>query len=76
MHSHAATARIREGESNELANRLADDPLFAGVDLVEVMQADNLAGRAAVQVEDFVAGAVQTALIDCPARVADEPLKV
>jgi adenylosuccinate lyase len=76
VHSHAATARIREGEANDLADRLAGDPLFASVDLGAAMQADDLAGRAAAQVEEFVAGAVRAALADCPARAADEPLKV
>ena len=76
VHSHAATARIREGESNDLADRLAGDPLFAGVDLVAAMQAEDLAGRAAAQVEEFVAGAVQAALAECPTRATDETLKV
>lgn len=76
VHSHAATARIREGETNDLAARLAGDPLFAGVDLAAAMQADDLAGRSSAQVEEFVAGAVRAALANCPTRPADEALKV
>jgi adenylosuccinate lyase len=75
-HSHAATARIREGHPNDLAARLAADPLFEGIDLAAAMRADDLAGRAAAQVDDFVNGAVQVALASCPARAAESALKV
>jgi adenylosuccinate lyase len=76
IHSHAATARMREGHDNDLAGRLAADPLFAGVDLAAAMDVRGLAGRAAAQVEEFVAGAVRTALADCPVRGPEEQLKV
>jgi adenylosuccinate lyase len=76
VHSHAATARIREGEANDLADRLAADPLFAGVDLIAAMNAEGLAGRSAEQVEEFVGGAVKAALDDCPARAPNATLIV
>ena len=76
VHSHAATARIREGHDNDLGGRLAADPLFADVDLAAAMEANDLAGRAAEQVEEFVAGAVRTALAECPARAPDADLRV
>jgi adenylosuccinate lyase len=76
VHSHAATARMREGRDNDLAARLAADPLFAGVDLEAAMDVRGLAGRAAAQVDEFVAGAVRTALADCPVRGPEEQLKV
>ena len=75
-HSHAATAVIREGGANDLAARLAGDPLFAGIDLAAAMKSEDLAGRAAAQVEEFVSGAVAAALADCPARAADAVLSV
>ncbi|NBX29666.1 adenylosuccinate lyase [bacterium] len=75
-HSHAATARIREGHDNDLVARLAADPLFKGIDLAAAIETRGLAGRAAEQVEDFVHGAVHAALADCPARAAESALKV
>ncbi len=75
-HSHAATARIREGHDNDLARRLAADPLFAGVDLAAAMETKGLAGRAAEQVEEFVHGAVAAALAEVPNRATESALKV
>ena len=40
------------------------------------MRADDLAGRSAEQVVEFVAGAVRTALEDCPTRGPEALLKV
>ncbi|MBM4021467.1 MAG: adenylosuccinate lyase [Planctomycetes bacterium] len=75
-HSHAATARIREGDANDLADRLAADPLFAAVDLTAALEPNDLAGRAADQVREFVAGAVKAALADVPARGPEARLTV
>lgn len=75
-HSHAATARIRDGHDNDLVARLAADPLFQAIDLEAAMETRGLAGRSAEQVEDFVHGAVKAALVDCPARAAESALKV
>jgi adenylosuccinate lyase len=75
-HSHAATARIRAGHDNDLVARLAADPLFAGVDLEAAMDTQGLAGRAAAQVEEFIAGAVGIALEECPVRGPESALKV
>jgi adenylosuccinate lyase len=75
-HSHAATARMREGHPNDLAARLAADPLFDRIDLAAAMDTQDLAGRAAAQVEEFIGGAVRTALADCPARAPEAVLKV
>jgi len=75
-HSHAATARIREGGDNDLMTRLAGDPLFRGVDLDAALETPGLAGRAAEQVEEFVHGAVRAALADCPGRAAESLLRV
>ena len=75
-HSHAATARMREGHANDLAARLAADPLFDAIDLAAAMDTKDLAGRAAAQVEEFIGGAVRAALADCPARAPEAVLKV
>jgi adenylosuccinate lyase len=75
-HSHAATARMREGHDNDLAARLAADPLFDGIDLEEAMEVQGLAGRAAAQVEEFVAGPVAAALQACPHRAREAALRV
>jgi adenylosuccinate lyase len=76
QHSHAATARIRDGHDNDLVGRLGADPLFAGIDLEAAMETRGLAGRAAEQVEDFVASAVRAALDECPYRGAESALRV
>jgi adenylosuccinate lyase len=75
-HSHAATAQIRAGHDNDLVARLAADPLFAGVDLEAAMDTQGLAGRASAQVQEFIAGAVRTALEECPVRGPESALKV
>jgi len=75
-HSHATTARMREGGDNDLVGRLAADPLFAGIDLVKAMDVPGLAGRAAAQVEEFVAGPVRAALAATTARAAESRLRV
>jgi adenylosuccinate lyase len=75
-HSHAATARIREGHANDLPERLAADPLFHGIDIQAAMNPDDLAGRASQQVEDFVGEAVQVALATCTARAQESALRV
>jgi adenylosuccinate lyase len=76
VHSHATTAAIREGKPNDLAQRLAADPLFTAVDLAAAMESQGLAGRASAQVEEFIAGPVREALRRNPARAAAAALHV
>jgi adenylosuccinate lyase len=75
-HSHAATLRMRDGADNDLASRLAADPLFAAVDLPAALDSQGLSGRAGAQVEEFVRGAVAAALAECPGRVPDAAVTV
>lgn len=75
-HSHAATAHIRDGHDNDLAERLAADPLFVGIDLAAAMEVQGLAGRAAAQVDEFIAGPVAEALKACPHRGGEATLRV
>ena len=75
-HSHAATAGMREGKSNDLALRLAVDPLFAGIDLAQAMDRHGLAGRASAQVQEFIAGPVAGALASHPGRAGQATLRV
>jgi adenylosuccinate lyase len=75
-HSHATTARMREGHDNDLIERLAADPLFTGIDLLQAMDVPGLAGRAAAQVEEFIGGPVRAALAECPTRAAESALRV
>ena len=76
VHSHATTATIREGKPNDLAERLAADPLFVAVDLEAAMESQGLAGRASAQVDEFLAGPVREALGRNPARAATAALHV
>ena len=76
QHSHAATAGIRQGLPNDLAARLAADPLFAAIDLEQAMDVRGLAGRASAQVDEFIAGPVRSALAAHPHRVATANLRV
>lgn len=75
-HSHAATARMREGHANDLVARLAADPLFDRIDLDAALETRDLAGRSAAQVEEFIAGPVRAALARHPARGPEVALKV
>jgi len=76
QHSHAATAGIREGQPNDLAARLAADPLFAKIDLAKAMDVHGLAGRASAQVGEFIDGPVRSALAAHPGRAAAASLRV
>jgi adenylosuccinate lyase len=55
-HALAAVDRVKRGESNDLAERLAGDPLFRGVDLKAALDPLRLCGRSAEQVDRWVTG--------------------
>ncbi len=50
----AARAVKQEGKPNDLLERLAADPAFAGVDWQQITNADQFVGRAPQQVDSFV----------------------
>jgi adenylosuccinate lyase len=54
-HSHAVTARLKEGGVNDLLQRLRDDPLLANVDFEATPDASAFVGRAPEQVDEFLA---------------------
>lgn len=54
-HSQEAARRIKEeGGENDLLDRLASDPAFAGVDFTQLLDPRRFVGRAPQQVDDFV----------------------
>ena len=60
IHSLAAAARIKQGDGlNDLAERLAQDPAFRGVDLASVLDARQFVGRSPEQVDAFLAREVE-----------------
>lgn len=60
VHSQAAAERVKsEGAANDLLDRLAGEPAFAGVDLSEVLDPSRYVGRAPEQVDAFVAEVVE-----------------
>jgi len=55
QHSQEAAAVVKqEGRPNDLLQRLADDELFAGVDLAGLLDASQFVGRAPEQVQQFL----------------------
>jgi adenylosuccinate lyase len=59
QHSQAAAAVVKEqGGANDLLQRLAADPAFAGVDLEAAVDPNSLVGRSPQQVDEFLAEVV------------------
>lgn len=59
VHSQAASQRVkRDGESNDLLDRLKADPSFANVELGNSLDAKRFIGRAAEQVDEFISSIV------------------
>jgi adenylosuccinate lyase len=61
QHSHAVTARIKDGTgvSTELFDRLQREPAFAGVNFAAATDPLQFVGRSPEQVDEFVAAEVQ-----------------
>jgi adenylosuccinate lyase len=57
-HSHAVTARIKEGGTNDLLERLRADELLSKVDFEAVVDQERFVGRAPQQVDEFVAAEI------------------
>lgn len=58
-HSQAAALRVKqEGAENDLLDRLADEPMFEGIDLKAVLDPHKFVGRAPQQVDAFIADVV------------------
>lgn len=56
VHSQAAALRVKqEGLPNDLLERLAADPAFAGISVAGVMAPEQYTGRAGQQVQEFLA---------------------
>jgi adenylosuccinate lyase len=54
-HSQAAAAEVKQhGRPNDLLQRLAADPAFAGVDLQQAVDPHQPTGRSAQQVDEFL----------------------
>ena len=55
-HSHAVTARVKDGTGNsqELIALLQQEPAFAGIDASTMMDASLFVGRAPEQVDEFI----------------------
>jgi len=54
VHSMAAMERVKQGEGNDLIERLRGDAIFHAVDLESIADAGAFIGRAPQQVEDFL----------------------
>ncbi|MBL9118822.1 MAG: adenylosuccinate lyase [Phycisphaerae bacterium] len=78
VHSQAAAARVKgEAKTNDLLERLAADPHFAGVNLAAICNGLAATGRAAEQVDRFVSDVVAPIRARYASTIADEPtLKV
>ena len=59
-HSHAAARAVKqEGQPNDLLDRLANDPRFAGVNISEAVEPSQFIGRAPEQVDEFISEVVE-----------------
>ncbi len=70
QHSQAAAHRIKQqGETNDLLERLAADPAFAGVPWDEVLAPARYVGRAPEQVDEYLAETVRPLCARFPAAL-------
>ncbi|HTU25362.1 MAG TPA: adenylosuccinate lyase [Pirellulales bacterium] len=76
-HSQAAGAAVKqEGRPNDLLQRLAADPAFAGVNVAAALDPAAYVGRAPEQVDEFLAADVEPILSRYPRRAAAAALRV
>ena len=69
VHARAAADRIKDGEENDLLERLGGDPAFATADLT--VTADT--GRAAQQVDDYLETDIDPVLEERAGLVGGSP---
>ena len=63
QHSLAAAAQVKQwGRPNDLIDRLKDDPAFSTVDFAHVLRPTDYVGRAAQQVDEYLAEVVKPIL--------------
>jgi adenylosuccinate lyase len=62
QHSHAVTSKIKAGGSNDLIERLQNDPAFRSIDFSKALDPRAYVGRAPEQVEEFLHEHVEPAL--------------
>jgi adenylosuccinate lyase len=55
QHSQAAADRVKQGQANDLMERLAADKAFAKIDMKQAVDPGQFAGRAPQQVDQFLA---------------------
>jgi adenylosuccinate lyase len=72
-HALAAADRVKRGESNDLAQRLAGDALFKGVDLAATLDPVRLCGRSAEQVDRWIARVANPIRTRHAASLSHEP---
>lgn len=73
LHSLAAGARVKAGETNDLLERIAGDPRFAGLDLAALTDPAAAIGRSVEQTERFVTEVVEPIRSRYRDRLAVEP---
>jgi adenylosuccinate lyase len=72
VHALAAAERLKEGAAeNDLIERIRNDPAFPRLDFAAALDARRFAGRAARQVEEFVAREIEPIRRRYPDRGAD-----
>jgi adenylosuccinate lyase len=62
QHSLAVTARIKEGGSNDLLDRLKADPAFRHLNFDAILHPSAFVGRSAEQVDEFLTGSIEAVL--------------
>ena len=77
LHSQAAGAVVKQqGQPNDLVERLAADPAFAGVNVTAMLDSANFIGRAPEQVDEFLADVVAPILKASPPSQAPAEVRV
>jgi adenylosuccinate lyase len=77
VHSQAAASEVKQqGRPNDLLQRLAGDPAFAGIDLSAALDPQRFVGRAPEQVDAFVRECVEPLLAKYAGELAEDDADV